>query len=54
MLSCFFQQRADLAGELPGDIGIFGCVFGEGFERDRGDIEVFGCLGFLCEVATDL
>ena len=43
------SKRAEFVGELEGDIGILGGVFGEGFERDGGDVEVLGGFGFLGE-----
>ena len=42
VLAGFLEERAEFFGELEGDVGVLGGVFGEGVQGDGFDVEVFG------------
>ena len=41
------EQRAELPGELEGDVGILSGVFREDRQRDGGDVQILRCAGLL-------
>ena len=44
----FFKEGGEVTGELEGDVGVFGCVLGEGFEGDSLHVDFVGGFGFGC------
>jgi hypothetical protein len=41
------EDGAELCGELEGDIGVFGGVFGQGFQGDGKHVQILGLGGLL-------